>query len=200
MSPPVELASRTPALWVGRVEREPLALLADHAHCELGAAASAQALVSRNPEKAELVEALAAVALEEMQHFGIVVRELHARGGSLGRAAPNPYAEGLLAGAAQGRRSVLLDRLLVSHLIEARSLERFQLLAEHLRDADLARLYRGLAPSEAAHRALFLRLARAYFDAPRVRSRLFELRALEARLLDGLPFCARVHSGTRAVP
>ena len=195
MSPQPELAWRTPVDWVRRVEQEPLALLSDHAQCELAAAASAQALIYKNPDERGLVEALSAVAVDEMEHFGQVVRELHARGGRLAPASPNPYADGLIRGSAPTRRFALLDRLLIAHLIEGRSFERFQLLAEHAGDERLAGLYRDLMPSEAAHRALFLRLAREHFDPAQVGARLAQLSELEARLLDELPFCVRVHSG-----
>lgn len=188
------LALRTPVEWVARVAREPLALLADHAHCELKAAASAQALVARNPDQVELVDALGAVVVEELEHFRAVAALLRARGGRVGPASRSPYAEGLHARAALGRREPLLDRLVVSFLIEARSLERFRLLARHLEDGELAALYRSLVRSEAGHRALFLRLARALFPAT-VERRLAELCAAEAELLAGLSFAPRMHSG-----
>ena len=48
----------TPVEWVALVERSPLALLADHAHCELKAATTAQSLIAKNPEHRTLVHAL----------------------------------------------------------------------------------------------------------------------------------------------
>jgi tRNA-(ms[2]io[6]A)-hydroxylase len=180
---------------VARVEREPLALLSDHAHCELKAAASAQALLARNAENGRLVRALTEIAIEELEHFGRVLEELERRGGTLRRTAASPYAEGLLQASAADRRDPLLDRLLVASLIEARSLERFRLLAEHLADRGLAALYESLSASEARHRALFVRLARELYPAREVEVRSSELASREGRLVAGLPFAYRMHSG-----
>lgn len=193
------LAWTTPPEWVARVETEPLALLSDHAHCELKAAASAQALIAKNTEHRELVARMTEVALEELEHFRAVTDLLHARGGALLPQDESPYAAALHKGAAATRHHpLLLDRLLIAHLIEERSLERFHLLGEHLADAELARLYRELLPSEAEHRVLFLRFARQFFpDA--AEARVEELRALEGRVVAALPCAPRVHSGLAPV-
>lgn len=191
------LSSSTPAGWVERVARRPLELLADHAHCELRAAASAQTLIARHGGDAELAAALCEVAREELEHFARVLELLARRGGALTPARPNPYAEGLLAQRAHRQSELLLDRLLVSALIEARSLERFVLLADELPDPELAAFYRSLVPSEAGHRALFVELALARHPRERVLERLSELCAAEAELLERLEFAPRMHSGLR---
>ena len=187
----------TPPEWVERVQRDLPALLSDHAHCELKAAATAQALVAKNTGDRTLVEQLSLMASEELDHFQRVIRELYARGAMLGPQEPSPYAQELRSRSAATRSSLLLDRLLLAQLIEARSLERFQLLAEHLADRELAALYRDLLVSEAGHRALFGRLARGLFPAPDVERRQAQLWALEGEILAVLPFAHRVHSGLR---
>jgi tRNA-(ms[2]io[6]A)-hydroxylase len=189
------LEYETPVRWVTGVEREPLALLSDHAHCELRAASSAQALIVRNPQRSSFVAAMLALAQEELEHFGLVSRELAARGGRLSHKSPNPYADQLLARSAEHRGDAFLDRLLVAGLIEARSLERFHLLATHLADRDLAQLYRELLPSESRHHSLFLDCAREFFGRPRAEERFERLRALEAEIVAALPFAVRIHSG-----
>ncbi len=185
----------TPAEWAERVGANPLALLSDHAHCELKAAASAQAMVAKNGQHGELAQALSAVAIEELEHFRQVHELLLERGGRLAPQETNPYAEALLTRSAATRSRRFLDRLLVAELIEARSLERFVLLARHLADPELAELYRSLMASEAGHQALFARLARSLYPADEVERRRGELRALEADVIAGLPFDYRVHSG-----
>ncbi|MBI5362749.1 MAG: hypothetical protein HZA53_06190 [Planctomycetes bacterium] len=181
--------------WVERVAERPLELLSDHAHCELRAAASAQALIVKYPEDVELVLRMSAVAREELEHFERVLGVLAKRGAGLLPARANPYAEGLLAARAHKKEELLLDRLLIAALIEARSLERFVLLAEHLADRELAALYRELVPSEAGHQALFVQLARGRYPEARVHARLAELRAVEARVIQALAFEVRMHSG-----
>lgn len=185
----------TPPAWVTRVAERPLELLSDHAHCELKAAASAQAMVAKNGHLPDLVDALGAVAIEELEHFRQVHDVLRARGGALLPQDVNPYAEALLERSAATRTRRFLDRLLVAELIEARSLERFHLLSEHLDDAELAELYGGLMQSESGHQALFERLARALFPAEEVDLRRDELRTIEGEVMAMLPFSHRVHSG-----
>ncbi|MEY2783871.1 MAG: hypothetical protein RL277_74 [Planctomycetota bacterium] len=193
--PQFRLDYATPPEWVTQVERDLPCLLSDHAHCELKAAASAQTLIVRNPRKEALVRELAAVAIEELAHFQLVVKELERRGGRLEFAQPSPYAEGLQSAAGGDAPDKLLDRLLISHLIELRSLERFHLLSEHLADAELAALYRGLMASEAGHQALFVRLAKELFDPQLVDRREAVLRAREGALMARLGFDGRMHCG-----
>jgi tRNA 2-(methylsulfanyl)-N6-isopentenyladenosine37 hydroxylase len=194
------LLVRTPPEWAERVLAEPRALLSDHAQCELGAAASAQALIQHHPERSGLCERLARLAVEELEHFRTVLQLLHSIGGRLERSATNRYVTRLAQGARATRGSgpQLLDRLLVAGLIEARSHERFCLLgaaAERLDQPALAALYRELGPSERGHAALFVRHAAEIFGARAAEERLGALRKVEAGLVAELPFAPRVHSG-----
>lgn len=189
------LAALTPIEWAERVAERPLELLRDHAYCELRAAASAQSLLGKHVDKPRLVSTLCEVARDELAHFAAVVNELEVRGAKLTPVGANPYTAGLLACTRHGQEELLLERLLVSSLIEARSLERFHLLSEHLADRALAEFYRSLLKTEAEHQALFVTLAREFYDAERVRVRLAELRVDEARVLATLPFDYRMHSG-----
>lgn len=200
------LTVATPIDWVARVEADVLALLSDHAHCELKAAASAQALIAKNSTRGTLVLRLAEIAREELEHFAAVVHVLDARGGALGLLEPNPYVEALIGRSHHGRICAdderdehLLDRLLVSSLIEARSLERFHLLATHLVDRELADFYRLLVPAEALHQALFRELALSLYPAERVALRLDALTAVEGDIVSRLPFAVRMHSGLAPV-
>ena len=62
------------------------------------------------------------------------------------------------------RKSSLVDRLLFSAMIEARSCERFRVLSENIKDPVLAKFYRDLMISEANHYTVFLGFARQYGD------------------------------------
>jgi len=204
----VHLAWTTPPAWAGAALQEPLALLSDHAHCELGAAAAAQSLLARRPAAAGLVERMGALAVEELQHFRRVHRLLRELGGTLAPATRNPYVAGLHAAIAPARGSAagdepgdprvdagMVDRLLVAALIERRSLERFERLATADAGGALGRLYGELAPSEAGHASLFSELALAFGPEEHVANRLRELAAREGRLVRGLPPGPRIHSG-----
>ena len=195
------LLVHTPAGWAERLLAEPLALLSDHAQCELGAASSAQALIQRHPERTGLAERLARLAVEELEHFRTVLKLLHSMGGVLERSLTNTYVAKLGQGAKATRGEgapELLDRLLVAGLIEARSFERFSLLCEgaaRLGLTPLEKLYRELGPSERGHAALFVRHAAEIFGEADTEARLERLRTVEAELISNLPFSLRVHSG-----
>lgn len=69
------------------------------------------------------------------------------RGIPLGPLSSSPYGAGLKAQIRRNEPERLLDSLLVSGLIEARSHERLGLLATHCPEAELAQFYQGLMAS-----------------------------------------------------
>ena len=195
----IELGWITPAVWAERALEQPLELLSDHAHCELGAASSAQAMIVKNPGRTRFAQRLGALAIEELNHFRQVVALLDELGGAVGQALPNPYMEGLLRSSAPTRTVGFLDRLLVAALIERRSLERFEMLAEAAEDPRIADLYADLGPSERGHGLLFVDLAHEAYPDLDVDRRLDDLITIEAEVMAGLAFDVRIHSGTPAV-
>jgi tRNA-(ms[2]io[6]A)-hydroxylase len=183
----VNLRVATPDAWLRAALADPLAVLGDHAHCEKKAAASALSLISAYPERSELVRAMGALAREEAGHFLKVHEALIARGGTLPRDVADPYVNDLLTQVRHDTAGRLVDRLLISALIEARSHERLELLAQNLADPDLRALYAELARAEVGHAALFVRLAGP--DA----GRLDELLELEGALVLRMPVRAAIH-------
>ena len=92
----------------------------------------------------------------------------------------------------------LVDELLVSALIEARSCERFALLAaelERLGERDLASLYEELGPSEERHAALYVELACDVAAEDEVMARLAELARAEADIVAAPGAALRLHAG-----
>lgn len=190
------LLAPTDPCWVDAVEGDLDRMLRDHAHCELKAAQSALSLVARFAgEQPELVAPLVALAHEETEHFDQVHTHLRARGGSLSLPDSDLYVASLRKAASKdhGDLPVLLDRLLVSALVEARSCERFKLLAERLKDASLRTFYKDLMASEARHFRLFARLAEERFGELDARARLATLVEREADLAGSLPLGPTVH-------
>jgi tRNA-(ms[2]io[6]A)-hydroxylase len=187
------LRRETNPAWARAAAAEPLRILVDHAHCEKKAAASALSLITKYPTRREMVDRLAELAREELDHFVRVVAELRKRGADLGADRPDLYVN-RLRDLVRGREPEhFLDRLLVSALIEARSCERFQILAREAPDAELRALYGDLLASEAGHYALFTDLARLYFGKPVVEARLAELESAEAEIVASLDNDATMH-------
>ncbi|HEY8432117.1 MAG TPA: tRNA isopentenyl-2-thiomethyl-A-37 hydroxylase MiaE [Sandaracinaceae bacterium] len=182
--------------WLDAVRGQLDRLLSDHAHCELKAAHSALSLVGRfGGEAPEIVAPLLALAKEETGHFDLVHRRIEERGSVLAIPASDGYVVALRRAARADHRDhpVLLDRLLISALIEARSCERFALLADGLDSAELRGFYRGLMESEARHYRLFCRLAEQRFGFEATRARLATLAAREAEVVHALPLGPTVH-------
>ena len=169
------------------------AVVVDHAHCEKKAAASAMALVAAYPDRPVLVRRLIKLAREELRHMAQVHAVIVKRGLKLGRDPGDPYVQALLALVRSGAMERLVDRLLVSCLIEARSCERLALLAGVLPTADLRRLYHSLATAESGHGSLFVELAEDCEDCTAVHHRLDELAEREAEIVRRLPLEPRIH-------
>ena len=193
----LSLLTPSDPLWPEVAAANLPALLADHAHCELKAAQSALSLLARfGGEAPALVEPLTALAREETDHFAQVHEQLARRDLALSMPFSDGYVTRLSAAARSDREAgtpALLDRLLVAALIEARSCERFRLLAAHLPDAALCAFYRELMASEAQHFTLFSTLAAACFGAAASRSRLGVLATREAEIVRQLPLGPQVH-------
>ncbi|MGZ8536527.1 MAG: tRNA isopentenyl-2-thiomethyl-A-37 hydroxylase MiaE, partial [Flavitalea sp.] len=83
-------------------------------------------------------------------------------------------------------QEVLLDRLLIFALIEARSCERFKRLSEGLEDDYLKNFYRRFMESEAGHYHLFIELAEEYLGAEMTRNRWKEWLTYEAEVMKNM--------------
>jgi len=89
---------------------------------------------------------------------------------------------------------MMIDILLISAFIEARSCERFGAVAPHL-DAELGKFYFGLLKSEARHFTGYLKLAALYGDAEDIARRLPVIRETERALITEPDPEFRFHSG-----
>ncbi|MCU0696774.1 MAG: tRNA-(ms[2]io[6]A)-hydroxylase [Myxococcaceae bacterium] len=189
----MELKVATDPRWLPHALAHFDELLVDHAHCEKKAAANALSLLQAHPEVPGLPAQMARLAREESAHLAKVLQLMETRGLALGRDAGDPYAKGLQQLIRHGAKERRLDRLLVAGIIESRSHERLQLLADGLTDPSLRRLYAELAKSEDGHQKLFVRLAKNVDPAEVVEARLEVLLTAEASLIAGLPLRAAVH-------
>lgn len=187
------LLADTPPAWVAAAVAGWRELLVDHANCEKKAASTAVALIFAYPEDTELGLALSRLAREELRHFEQVQSAMTELGVAFIRQKPGRYAAGLrreLRTSEPGRK---LDLLLAGALIEARSCERFRLLAARL-PQPLGRFYARLAESEARHFELYVGLASARHPGE-WEPRLEVLARAEAELATAPDGELRFHSG-----
>lgn len=181
--------------WAALVKEDLRTLLIDHAWCEHKAASNAMSIIVRNPGLTDLVQALTRIAEEEMSHFGMVVQRIRERGWVLGPERKDSYVNELLTfltkdGSPEAR---LVDRLLFSAMIEARSCERFKLLSTTAVDLELREFYRELMESEAGHYVTFITLARKYGPSVDVDSRWKAFLAFEAEVVVRYGTSAEMH-------
>lgn len=174
--------------WVDIAGKNIGDVLTDHAYCEQKAASSCISLIVQFPEKQELVDKLTPVVAEEWSHFERVIRELRKRGLPLGPQRKDEYVERLQSIFKKGgsRDQLLMEKLLMNALIEARSCERFRLLSQGIRDPGLSAFYNELMVSEAGHYKNFLTLAKAYNPEEKVLHRWREWLQAEAEIMKTL--------------
>jgi tRNA-(ms[2]io[6]A)-hydroxylase len=190
------LHSRTSMEWAHAVLAEPVRLLIDHAFLEKKAATNAE-LLTRWPGDwlPGWVETMTSVARDEAAHLAQVMRILLRRGGRLDRIHKNPYANSLRLQVRKGDPAEILDRLLVSAVIEVRSCERFAVLAAASSDEELAGFYAALFASEFGHYRVFLDLAGKMADRAAVEARWQQLLGAEKEILARQEAGPRIHSG-----
>lgn len=191
----LHLASETDKSWLPRAAGQLDAVLLDHAHCEKKAAGAAMKLLFSYPHHRFLQEPLAELAREELEHFQVILAELDSRGIRYETIRPSPYGIELHKLVRRSEPDRLLDILLVSALIEARSCERFQILAEGVSDPVLAELYSGLLACEARHHGVYVDLADQLVGRVVQEARLAELAEHEAEIIARDCEWVRLHAG-----
>jgi tRNA 2-(methylsulfanyl)-N6-isopentenyladenosine37 hydroxylase len=190
----LSLRSPSSARWLAQVDAHLDDVLVDHAHCEKKAAGVAMNLLFSYVDHVGLARAMTEIVNEELEHFRLVLDLLERRGIAFRKLAPSSYGQRLHAQIRRDEPARAVDRLLIAGLIEARSCERFSLLADHVTDPELRDFYHGLFESEARHHSTYVRLACDFAPEDEVRGRLHDLAAEEAAIIDrGDPF-ARMHS------
>jgi tRNA-(ms[2]io[6]A)-hydroxylase len=181
----LKLKLPTDPRWVNIVESNIDEILTDHAFCEQKAATNAISLLVNYPEYSDLVDAMTELAKEELTHFEMVHQKIKERGKVLGRERRDEYVNELYAFVRKGykREIVLVDRLLFSAMIEARSCERFRVLSENIADKNLAAFYHELMISEANHYTMFIKFAKKYANGQDVDKRWNEYLEYEATVI-----------------
>jgi tRNA-(ms[2]io[6]A)-hydroxylase len=188
------LLAATPRAWVDAALADLPTLLVDHANCEKKAASTAMALIFAYPEDRQLSVALSRLAREELKHFEQVERLMRRRAVSFVRMKPGRYAGELRKLVRTHEPKRKLDLMIVHALIEARSCERFRLLAQRLPE-EVRDLYEQLERSEARHFEIYLDFAQREFETSEIAERLALIAAREAELATTPDTELRFHSG-----
>jgi tRNA-(ms[2]io[6]A)-hydroxylase len=190
----LSLQCETDDRWLAQVDEDLESVLIDHAHCEKKAAATALNLLGSYIENLTLCREMTQIVNEELEHFHRVLDLLAKRGIRFRRMKPSSYGKRLHEHVRKQEPFRAVDRLIIAGLIEARSCERFARLSQHVDDTALAEFYQSLFESEARHHATYIRLAHDFASRDAVQSRLDELAAIEAHVIQDGDMVARMHS------
>jgi tRNA-(ms[2]io[6]A)-hydroxylase len=188
------LRAATPRAWVDAALGDLPTLLVDHSNCEKKAASTALSLIFAYPEDRALNVALSRLAREELKHFEQVERLMKRLDVPHRRMTPGRYASELRKQVRSHEPKRKLDLMIVHALIEARSCERFRLLAKRL-PVDVCDLYEQLERSEARHFEIYLEFAEREYDAQEIAERLEIIATREADLATMPDKELRFHSG-----
>jgi len=181
--------------WANIAESNLEMILTDHAWCEQKAASNAISLITQNSEYEDLVHELTAIAIEEMEHFKMVIDIIKQRGYTLGREQKDDYVGQLMRFSRKdgSRNMAFIDRLLFAAMIEARSCERFRVLSSNIKDEYLAKFYHELMVSEATHYTTFLNFAKKYSVDVDVDKRWKEWLEFEGQLIQSYGNKEQIH-------
>ena len=191
----LHLKLETDPRWATIVASNIEEILTDHAWCEQKAATNAITIITLNSEYPDLVTDLLELAKEELEHFAMVHDIIKKRGFRLGRERKDSYVNELYKFMNKGgtRLQSMVDRLLFSAMIEARSCERFKLLSREINDAELSKFYHDLMISEAGHYTTFITFARKYGKDIDVDKRWKELVEFEGELIKSYGKSESIH-------
>ena len=188
------LYCRTPDSWLEKAVNELPTLLVDHANCEKKAAATALNLMYRHVDQTGMLLSLSKLAREELRHFEQVVAILKNRKLAYARLSPSRYAGELRASVRTHEPARLMDILIVSAIVEARSCERFSRLVE-VPDKELSEFYGSLLTSEARHFKVYLQLAEQIAEGADMDDRVAFFLREDERLITSPDPEFRFHSG-----
>ena len=182
--------------WVNVAEKTIEEILTDHAFCEQKAATMGVTLIVKFSDHERLVDEVTPLVAEEWGHFRKVLKELKKRGLKLGKQRKDDYVNALHQQMRKGgsREQTMMEYLLVSAMVEARSCERFRLLSLYCSDEYLRKFYYEFMVSEAGHYRMFIDLAKHYLPAEQVKQRWEEMLVAEAEIMGQLELRGdRVH-------
>ncbi len=191
----LHLKLETDPRWATIAEDNIEEILTDHAWCEQKAATNAITIITHNPQYEDMVTDLLELAKEELEHFQMVHEIIKKRGYKLGRERKDHYVNELYKFMNKGgsRLQSMVDRLLFSAMIEARSCERFKLLSNRIKDQELSKFYYDLMVSEAGHYTTFIGFARKYGQHIDVDKRWKELVEFEGELIKSYGKSETIH-------
>ena len=148
---------------------------------------------SGTPYGQDLVDKMVLLIKEELHHFYQVLEIMEGYGITYDTISSSRYARGLLQHVKTHEPAALIDKLICGAFIEARSCERFAVLAPHV-DKPLGDFYISLLRSEARHYQDYLTLAEEIAGSD-ISERVAFFRGIESDLISLPDEDFKFHSG-----
>lgn len=187
------LQSSTSPAWIKAVLDNFAVFISDHAANERKAAATCMDYVVRYPNHHSLVVTASRIAEEELSHFRDVFDLMRKNGYELLPDEKDVYVMKLREHTRHTSRERLMDRLLLSSLIEMRGTERFSILAEQHPNDTWREFYRKLHFSEVGHGHAFYHEALKIFPTEEVNERFHDFLKKEAIACIETPITGKFH-------
>ncbi|MDO6684955.1 MULTISPECIES: tRNA-(ms[2]io[6]A)-hydroxylase [unclassified Agarivorans] len=144
--------------------------------------------------QAQLIDKMRLLIREELHHFEQVCAIMNSHQVSYKNISAGGYAKALIRQVRHFEPQALADKLIVGAYIEARSCERFALLAPHL-PQDIGKFYQSLLRSEARHYQDYLSLAASILPQEQLEPRIQQIGQAEAEFIQQTDPTFRFHSG-----
>ena len=148
---------------------------------------------SGTPYGQDLIDKMVLLIKEELHHFYQVLEIMEGYGITYDTISSSRYARGLLQHVKTHEPAALIDKLICGAFIEARSCERFAVLAPHV-DKPLSDFYISLLRSEARHYQDYLTLAEEIAGKD-ISDRVAFFRGIESDLISSPDQDFKFHSG-----
>ena len=148
---------------------------------------------SGTPYGQDLIDKMVLLIKEELHHFYQVLEIMEGYGITYDTISSSRYARGLLQHVKTHEPAALIDKLICGAFIEARSCERFAVLAPHV-DKPLGDFYISLLRSEARHYQDYLTLAEEIAGSD-ISERVAFFRGIESDLISSPDEDFKFHSG-----
>lgn len=179
--------------WIQSVLQNFHIFISDHAANERKAAATSMDFVVRYPNHHSLVTTASRIAEEELSHFRDVFEIMKANGYELLPDEKDLYVMNLRQHTRSAGAERLMDRLLLSSLIEMRGTERFEILATQHPNELWKSFYKKLHYSEVGHGHAFYHEALKIFPADELNERFRFLLQKEAIACQETPATGKFH-------
>lgn len=148
------------------------------------------------PYADDIIEKMVLLIREELHHFYQVLEIMESRGIAYSNISAGRYAKSLISQCKTHEPQILIDKLICGAIIEARSCERFAVLATVV-DGELSAFYQSLLRSEARHFEDYLTLAKTVAGRD-INDRVQFFLQYEANLIQSADADFKFHSGPPA--